>query len=672
MNMTEKNSNRFNESILKEKFFSFRLLRTLLVAVSGLLLGCTAYFNTYYNAEMAFKKAQTSHNEVLEKYPDSLVVTPPGDADQNYNRTIEKAEKVIEIFPKNPKWHDDAIMLMGKAHFFKKEFPKAIRRFRQLEQEFPESPHIPESYLYLAKAYIENDNLDKAEQVCIKAEKRFPKLNEDNRITLLLITIAIRRDGKSQAIQLLEKMRNSVKSEKLRINIIIQTAELYIQLKKYDNAIILLEEAPRRKKDPRQMYRLDKALLTCYVAVDSLDKANTFVETMIKNKLYLHHMDEMLYQQGSILYALGKYDEAIKVFKKITLGLDTAPVLQDSSTYKAKALLQLAMLYQKQKENYPKAQEYFNLASMTRDTSIKKVATQCLSAFERLKQLREDPRWNDSLPGLRVFSIGELFRFELYEPDSAYDQFINVANDSATDTSFVPKAFCQAARIAHDDLKDTLKSDSLFELIIKKYPMSEYAKLSQQELGLPESIKTREDSADIAFREAEKLYYQDNNVKEAIKTFFTLSKQYEELPIAPKSLFAAAWFSDNVLYKNKTARMLYEKLCEKYPETIYCKEQAKPRLKIVIDTLARLEQLRKQKAAENPAAKIQEPSSSGNEPIDDDDTGGEPLSVEEIQDSAGSESQQATDQNHDRNKPSEVPPAVGPKPSVHQPDSSTK
>jgi tetratricopeptide (TPR) repeat protein len=620
--------------------------------------GCTAYFNTYYNAETAFKQAQKSHLEVMAQYPDSLVVTPPSDAERNYDRTIEKATKVIEIFPKKPKWHDDAIFLMGKAHFYKKEPSKAIRRFRQLEQEFPESSHIPESYLYMAKSYIENENLDKAEEVCITAEKRFPELNKDNQITLLLIAIAIRRDGKSQAIQLLEKMRGSIKSEKLRINLTLQTAELYIQLQKYDNAIALLEDAPRRKKNPLQMYRLDRALLTCYTAVDSLEKANTFVTSMIGNRLYISHMDEMLYQQGLILHSLGRYDDAIKVFKEITAGIDTATIRQDTSTYKAKALYQLALLYQKEKEDYPKAQMYFDLAAKTKDTTTLREAQKRMSAFERLKFLREDTKLDDSLPGHRLFSIGELFRFELYEPDSAYFQFIDVATDSATDTAIIPKALCQAARIARGEISDTTKSDSLFKVIIKRYPVSEYAKIAQEELDIPLTVQTREDSAYAAYQHAEKLYYKENRIKESIQAFFGIAKQYEDLPIAPKSLFAAAWFSDNILFKNKTARMLYEKICDQYPESIYCAQQAKPRLKIVIDTLAKLEQLRKENIAKDAATSTSEKhndekTSSIATDMDDDEL----LTPEEIENkTADPQKGTSTNGEKERNVPFYKPP----------------
>ena len=573
---------------------AFTLLRVVLFSALLPVLSCTAYFNTYYNAETAFRQGLKLQKKILRNYPDSLVVTPTAEIAGKYDRTIEKTVKVFEAFPKGKKWHDDALLLMGKAHFYKKENEKAIRRFRQLEQDFPKSELLPEAYLYMGMAYIESDNLDKAEEILKTAEKRFPKLNDKQQITLLLINIAIRREGKSQAIALLEKTIKTIRSEELRIDLVLRTAELYIDLKQYDKAISLLKKAPRKKKFPLQSFRIDRSLFTCYQAVDSLQLAYDLLASMLERKQYYQFQDELLFYQGTILNEMGKTDEAVKTFKRLTADIDTATAATDTSSFKGRALIALALIYQKKMEDYRKAQSYLTLASKMQDTTSKNFARNRLSAFERLTKLREEKVRGDSALSHRSFAIGELFRFELDEPDSAYDQFLRLARDTAVDTAIIPKALCQAAVIARDELGDTASCDSLLELVIRRYPASEYAKTGQEELQLKVTIKTRQDSAWEAYTAAEKLFYRQNDVKGAIRAFFELSKEYPELPLAPKSLFAAAWFSDNVLYKNLTAKKLYERICNKYPASVYCTEQAKPRIKIVVDTLAKLDELRRE------------------------------------------------------------------------------
>ena len=287
----------------------FRLLGCIAMVFS---IGCTAYFNTFYNADRAYKEGLDQHTKLLRNYPDSLVVTPPADISGKYDRAIEKAVKMIETFPKAKKWHDDALLLMGKAHFYKMENERAVRCFRQLEHEFPKSDLLAEAYLYTGMAYIESDNLDKAEEILQTADKRFPHLNDNQQITILLINIVIRREG---------------------------TAELYIDLKQYDKAIILLKKAPRKKKFPFRSFRIDRSLFSCYRAIDSLQLAYDLLVSMLGKKLYYPYSDELFYYQGLILNETGKTDEAIRAFKKLTSDIDTTTAASDTSSFKARALV---------------------------------------------------------------------------------------------------------------------------------------------------------------------------------------------------------------------------------------------------------------------------------------------------------------------------------------------
>jgi tetratricopeptide (TPR) repeat protein len=589
------------------RFIEKKRLNYLPVAVVMILIAvlcsCTAYFNTVYNAEAALKKGQDRHQKIQRNFPDSIVVTPPSDAVGDYDRAIDKAAKAIETFPKAKKWHDDALFLMGKAHFYKKEMSKAIRRLRQLEQEFPASPLLPEAYLYLGKAYIEDDNLDKAEEVLMRAQERWPYLNNNQQISLLMISIALKRNGKSQAIGLLEAAARNVRSENQRIDIVMRTAELYIDLKQYQKAILLLKATPRRKDFPMQSYRMDRAMFVCHRELDSLDAAYRLIGVMINQKLYFDHMDEMLYLQGRLLQAMGKPDEAIKIYRKLTAGLDSTSVGLDTSQFKAKALYELALIYQKDKEDYKKTRSMLKLAAASRDTASSQPARRKLTAIDELYRLRSEGEKRDSATYRRKFTIGELFRFELDEPDSAYNQFILISRDSLADTALIPRALLQAAIVARDDLHDSRRCDSLLKYIVSRYPASEYAKTGQRELAIPLTVKTRADSAAEAFIEAEKLVYVHNDVKGAIKAFFEIAKTYSDLPIAPKGLFAAAWFSDNVLLKKKTARSLYEKICQKYPKSDYCTVHAKPRIKLVADTLEKLERMRRDLEKKQPGRK---------------------------------------------------------------------
>lgn len=554
-----------------------------------LLLQCTAYFNTYYNAEIAYKEANDAHKKKMRNYPDSIVVAPDEQVSKKYERAIEKSIKVIEVYTKKKKWHDDALFLMARSYFYKKDMAKAIRRFKELQQSFPSSPFVPESYLYLAKAYIEEDNLNKAEEIVESILQKYPHLDSDLQVSMLLVEISIRRQGNAQAILLLEKAFKSVKSEEQRIDLILRLSELYIELKQYPKAVTLLVNAPRKKDLQEQSYRMDRALVNCYIEMDSIQKALALIEIMDSKKMYENHRDEILFKKGVILTRMGKIDEAILVFTEITSKMDSTNVANDSCEFCAKALYELALLYQTKKSDLKNARQYYLLSSQSKDTSGRVVSRKRLTALQLMEKLRKGEDTLDGPWSSRQYKIAELFKYELDEPDSAFRLYLNLSKDSTVDSLTISKSISAAAIISRDQLNDTIRSDSLFKVLITRFPATDYAKNAQKQLGLPVTIKTRQDSAYDAFCKAEDLLYKNGDAKGAIQSFYNVYKKYPELDIAPKSLYTAAWLSDDLLEKNRTAKTLYEKICEKYPESDYCKNLAKVKVQTVLDTLKVLE-----------------------------------------------------------------------------------
>jgi TolA-binding protein len=583
---------------------------------------CSTYFNTFYNAEMSFGEGYKIHKRAMENFPDSILIEPPADARAKYDRAIEKAAKVLEVFPKDKKWHDDAVYLLGKSYFYEREITKAVRRFRELQQEYPQSPFVPESYLYLAKTYIVDDNLTKAEEALKFALDRYPFLDKDQKITLLLVEIEIRREGKSQAIGRLERVRSSVHNPKQQTDLLLRVAELQMGLGQYDKAITLLKRAPRSKKDPQQEYRIDHDLVSCYIAMDSLETALRVLKGMRENRRYVSYFKEILYADGCILERRGKIDEAIDVFRQIVgaNAADTAAVKLDTSRTVSKAWYALGQLYQKKKGNYKEAQKYYKLVSErpVQDTPSTPQATARLAAMKKLQELRSAlPLLRDSLAkrNVSLYKIGEIFYFELDEPDSAYRSFFALANDSTADTTFAPKALCAAAGIARKDLRDTLRSDSVYSLVVARYPGTDYACKAQTEMRSAVIAKTRKQQSDEAFREAEKMYLGENDPKAAVQAYFEVYKKYSDCDVAPKSLYAAAWITDNDLQKKKTAKTLYEKICERYPHSVYCEGEAQPRIKVVLDTLEALRQQSKKPGQPASSDKTAANAKTGNQPV---------------------------------------------------------
>ena len=104
----------------------------------------------------------------------------------------------------------------------------------------------------------------------------------------------------------------------------------------------------------------------------------------------------------------------------------------------------------------------------------------------------------------------------------------------------------------------------------------------------PKLLPTRTELATQAFLTAENSWFSGADPTEVVKAYFAVYKDFAETPIAEKSLFVAAWLTDNALNKKKSAKALYDKVCERFPKSVYCTQGASPRVKSYLDTLAAL------------------------------------------------------------------------------------
>lgn len=590
-----------------------------------------AYLNTFYNAKTAFNKAFKAHMKLKSSVTDTTVELTD-EIKTGYERAIKKSTKVLDVYPKRRRWHDEAVFLKAKSTFYLGEYSTAARRFKQFQKEYPNSPYIPESYLFLGKAYLEDNSLQKADETFQFILEKYPKLNKNEEITLLLAQVAIKREGKSQAVRILEESLRSVKSDERKFEIIIKLCDLYIDLGLCKKTIALIKKAPRNKDFQNYLFRIDFYHLTCLKKMAAYAEALALAEKMMKNNQYVKQVPKIFLEKGIIIKAMGRVKEAVEIFREITEGTGANEI-------KGRAWFQLALIYQFEYGDYEKAKEaYEKVVSLTVDPTMVETANKRITGInQRLEYLEKIGQVDESIPdtvedtvaeskSLLVYKLGEIFWLNLAEPDSALLRFSSLSSDSTTDSSLVMKSLYARAWILRFIKEDTVTADSLYTLIIERYPATIVAQKAQQDLGVPITVQTREDSARNALIEAERLYFEKSDAVASANAYYKVANTYPDFPeIASNSIYAAAWLCDNVLNKNKKALMLYRKLCDSFPESELCLNEAKPRIQIVEDTLKVLEIKRKKKSGKRKKGK-----QTDNEMVSDDDDTTKAIDTDEV------------------------------------------
>ena len=103
--------------------FNSKIIKSLCLLL--LVQGC-AYFNTFYNAQEHYKDAEKIR---IENFGNQL----PSRAIQEYQKAIEKSQKVLTEYG-DSKYVNDALLLKGKSHFFKREYDSAKEAFDKLKE----------------------------------------------------------------------------------------------------------------------------------------------------------------------------------------------------------------------------------------------------------------------------------------------------------------------------------------------------------------------------------------------------------------------------------------------------------------------------------------------------------------------------------------------------------
>jgi len=558
------------------------------------------YFNVFYNAKSAFDTAYKSHMVLLKNNPDSVITTLPSDILANYDRAIDKASKVLDEFPKAKKWHDDALFLIAKASYYKGDYEKTIRVCNELFIDFPSSPFVPEAYLFLGKANLEFGNLDRADAAFTTILEKYPYLNSRQEITLLVAETAARKEGKKKALTLMEQSSLTIKEPEKKLEIIIKTVHLAMELNQYAKALALMENCPRDKKFIKQLYRIDYFRVSCYEELDSLDKALNLVQTMLKGRKYQIHSPELLLKKAEILMNMGKTADAVAIYESV-IAVDSTKDVAGVAYYQLGCWQQGLTHFEKAKLFFSKASSIAADSIMKSDAGARVKVIDSLTMLYGVKDSLGTDTAKKIVEHLRKADekIGDLYWLELNKPDSAYHYYKKLAQIA---DSIQPRILFAATYLAWNAVRDTAGGDSLLQIMLHRYPNNIFTQQAQMGRGVDVTVKTRLDSAHTAYLMAETLYYDKHEPEKAVGAFQAVYQKYPESEFGVKGLYTAAWINDNVLGNNKAAFRLYRMICDSFPTSEICSTQVKPLLKIVSDSIA-VRKARKAAATAAAAAK---------------------------------------------------------------------
>ncbi|MBL4752156.1 MAG: tetratricopeptide repeat protein [Flavobacteriales bacterium] len=243
----------------------------------------TGHYNAYFNGHESFKEGKAKLARENDDYTKILPIFQYGteaSAKTVYpemDNAILKASKVIqrhEIIPKgkskkkkkkkkkrkkrkkkgkkkkgkkdesvHKNWIDDSYLLIGKANFYKRDFPKALEAFEYVSRKYKKHPIKFPAMIWIVKTHIEQNHFTLAQTILdlIEDEKNKPRLdNQPRKVHAFLAATKadffMKKEAYGQAIKpLLEAIALS-KKRKERVRYTFILAQLYQHKRDYQKA----------------------------------------------------------------------------------------------------------------------------------------------------------------------------------------------------------------------------------------------------------------------------------------------------------------------------------------------------------------------------------------------------------------------------------------------------
>ncbi|MDZ7371749.1 MAG: tetratricopeptide repeat protein, partial [candidate division KSB1 bacterium] len=354
-----------------------KIHRILPITLLLLFSGC-AYYNTFYNAQKFYKEAEKERKkrertQVVELSAEEEAqlkksglsgqdqVNRAGQQEmQNYQQAIERASRVLEYFP-NSKWVDDALMLLGRCFYYRRDFKKADRKFDELLQLYPNSKWVPEAMLLKAKTAIGMEEYEKAEkllQSIIDDTKMPRKIREQAKYELG--GLYYDRGNYELALENYRSSSRSAEDKLMQAMSLYRMGESLLRLKRYKEAPDVfrraIKAAPNEDFRSQAMFKLGQAqsLNGDYdhaVRTFRAQLAKEFDEKRIP-RLKLE-LAENLRRQGNLSEAIKWYKEIIELHKRTDASARAYFALGEISEF-------IAGDYAKAKENYDMVRSEFS------------------------------------------------------------------------------------------------------------------------------------------------------------------------------------------------------------------------------------------------------------------------------------------------------------------------
>ena len=281
-------------------------------------LNFTTYFNTYYNASKAFEEAQfqlhKNKNELFKFKVDKL----NGNTKKQFDLVVKKCSKILQ-FDSKSSYVAGSLFMIGRAFYFQQEFPKALRKFKELGV-LNDDEYSLINLLWIGKTELQLRNF-KSGLTIIDSVKKQAAAEEDEEILVKAYKVQISHyifnENYHVAVNLIKKLIAVSDDDELNAEATYELGKIYLKLdslKDAADAFLAVEKySPSFETDFNS--RLEFAKITRKLG--KIDESLSMLEDMESKNKYNKKRDKIELQIGNIYRDRGNIDDAISKYMEI-------------------------------------------------------------------------------------------------------------------------------------------------------------------------------------------------------------------------------------------------------------------------------------------------------------------------------------------------------------------
>jgi len=476
---------------------------------------------------------------------------------QDYEKSIENLQKCVEV-TSDDEIEGNAEYMTGEAFYFLEQYENAITHFKKLEKLDVPPLREYEALTQKVNAMAELKQYDEADQILriMLRNQRFK--DQFSMIETKLANISEMQGQSEYALELYSDVLDKYPRKEGAALSSFYIGQLYeYEYGNFDSAKTYYDNVKKQfnKSEAVEDAGAKSVLLNEYIKIrDQLVKDRKDYASLLRGDSIL--VDSIALEPEPI--------DSTQLFLELPSEDDfISPRLtmdQEDST-KADSLLDSLQLVNKEKEQNKK----------------KKIA------------VSRDPEEVEGSLIKSSFAIAEYFLLKYQNYDSAavsYQSFVQQFNDS----TLTPKAYYALNYILNNIYSDTVKADSIKDIILENYPNTIYGKklTGEEVIGQEESKDTGEETISRQKYLVAENYMDQADYSNAIRVFQEIAEQDSGSVWAQKSRYAIGYLYERLVADTLKAISSYTDLVNEYPNTefgkIAKKKIAEPPKEIPVDS----------------------------------------------------------------------------------------